>query len=125
MRFTITHTHTIDIPEDQVAGLVHLIARHLAESVHPAAPPGDPIRPDRPAHPPDGPPTDGRTLLGWADRHDLRSAVLKLGRSRRYPSKVLEWTEDQVADVYHELAAKPPKGSQAWGVARSGHVIPK
>lgn len=87
--------------------------------------PGIPARRDfdrPPARPPDpGPdpdrPTDGRTLLGWADRHGLRSDVLRLGRSRRYPGKVVDWSHDQVADVYQVLNSKPPKGSQTWGGA--------
>ena len=104
----------IEIPDDDVAEFARLIAAHLAVLIQP---PAQPPRSDRPDRAPGGPPTDGRTLLGWADRQGLRAAVLKLGRSRRYPSKVLTWTAEQVADVVHELTSKPPKGSQDWGGA--------
>lgn len=131
----------IDIPDDQVAEFARLLARHLADIGQ--VPSGGPDRPRPPAgqvagtgHPPnirpapaersDGPPTDGRTLLGWADRHGLRSQVLRFGRARKYPSKVLEWDPEQVADCYHELSSKPPKGSQGWsGMAGSGRAAPK
>jgi hypothetical protein len=115
---------TVDIPDDQVAEFARLVAEqlirhrpgaHPAESGHPPPGPGPDPDPDRP--------TDGRTLLGWADRHDVRNEVLRLGRARKYPSKVVTWDEEQVADVYQVLRSKPPKGSQHWGGAQPKRIV--
>lgn len=70
-------------------------------------------------------PMSGRQLLGWIGQQPNARTMLRrverLGRSRGYPSLILKWSADQVADVFHELREKAAKGSSQWGgSARSG-----
>lgn len=53
------------------------------------------------------PPTDGRQLLGWAARQvpDAKGRVIALGKKRGYPSRILDWTPQQVAAAYRKARA--------------------
>jgi hypothetical protein len=76
-------------------------------------------------------PSTGHELLGWLYRRDggergtWHDRAARLAAARGYPSRVLDWDRDQVADVWHELLQKPAKGSVSWGgqVAGSDHVV--
>jgi hypothetical protein len=48
------------------------------------------------------PPTDGRQLLGWAAKQvpDAKARVISVGKKRGYPSRILDWTPQQVAAAY-------------------------
>ena len=48
------------------------------------------------------PPTDGRQLLGWAAKQvpDAKGRVIAVGKKRGYPSRILDWTPQQVAAAY-------------------------
>jgi hypothetical protein len=48
------------------------------------------------------PPTDGRQLLGWAAKQvpDAKGRVISVGKKRGYPSRILDWTPQQVAAAY-------------------------
>ena len=48
------------------------------------------------------PPTDGRQLLGWAAKQvpDAKGRVISVGKKRGYPSRILDWTPQQVATAY-------------------------
>ena len=50
----------------------------------------------------EAPPTTGGQLLGWARKqpHDAKGFFIRLGRKRGYPSRVLDWSEEQVTTVY-------------------------
>ena len=49
-----------------------------------------------------GSPTDGRQLLGWAAKQvpDAKGRVISVGKKRGYPSRILDWTPQQVAAAY-------------------------
>jgi hypothetical protein len=53
------------------------------------------------------PPTDGRQLLGWAAKQmpDAKGRVIALGKKRGYPSRILDWTPQQVAAAYRTARA--------------------
>lgn len=124
-------TLTVDIDEADLADFVRLVASHLAECGQvPSRGKNPPPAPGRNRPPDPDRPIDGRTLLGWASKRGLKSAVVAYGVEHGHPSKVVSWTEKQAGDAYDapvELARhdahKPAKGSQDWGqVARSGRV---
>ena len=48
------------------------------------------------------PPIDGRQLLGWAAKQvpDAKGRVTAVGRKRGFPSRILDWTPQQVAAAY-------------------------
>lgn len=54
------------------------------------------------------PPTDGRQLLGWASKQvpDAKGRVIGIGKKRGYPSRILDWTPQQVTAAYR--AARAP-----------------
>ena len=53
-------------------------------------------------HDEEDPPTDGRQLLGWAAKQvpDAKGRVISVGKKRGYPSRILDWTPQQVAAAY-------------------------
>jgi hypothetical protein len=53
------------------------------------------------------PPTDGRQLLGWAAKQvpDAKGQVISVGKKRGYPSRILDWTPQQVAAAYRAARA--------------------
>ncbi len=53
------------------------------------------------------PPTDGRQLLGWAAKQvpDAKGRVIAVGKKRGYPSRILDWTPQQVAAAYRAARA--------------------
>jgi hypothetical protein len=53
------------------------------------------------------PPIDGRQLLGWAAKQvpDAKGRVIALGKKRGYPSRILDWTPQQVAAAYRTARA--------------------
>jgi hypothetical protein len=53
------------------------------------------------------PPTNGRQLLGWAAKQvpDAKGRVIALGKKRGYPSRILDWTPQQVAAAYRTARA--------------------
>ncbi len=53
------------------------------------------------------PPTDGRQLLGWAAKQvpDAKGRVIAVGKKRGYPSRILDWTPQQVAAAYRTARA--------------------
>jgi hypothetical protein len=53
------------------------------------------------------PPTDGRQLLGWAAKQvpDAKGRVISVGKKRGYPSRILDWTPQQVAAAYRAARA--------------------
>jgi hypothetical protein len=53
------------------------------------------------------PPTDGRQLLGWAAKQvpGAKGRVIALGKKRGYPSRILDWTPQQVAAAYRTARA--------------------
>ena len=53
------------------------------------------------------PPTDGRQLLGWAAKQvpDAKGRVISVGKKRGYPSRILDWTPQQVAAAYRSARA--------------------
>ena len=55
----------------------------------------------------ESPPTDGRQLLGWAAKQvpDAKGRVIALGKKRGYPSRILDWTPQQVAAAYRAARA--------------------
>jgi hypothetical protein len=59
-------------------------------------------------------PEDGRQLLGWARRLNRNEEMIALGKSWRLPSRVIEWTAGEVADVFQTLTS-------ADGPPRNGH----
>jgi hypothetical protein len=50
----------------------------------------------------DNPPTDGRTLLGWARNQDTdaKGWLIKLGKKLRFPNRILDWNAHQVDKAY-------------------------
>ncbi len=58
-------------------------------------------------HEEEDPPTDGRQLLGWAAKQvpDAKGRVIALGKKRGYPSRILDWTPQQVAAAYRTARA--------------------
>ncbi len=73
-----------------------------------------PARPERPIDPNrlrnDGgpwrgadPPQSGRELLGWARKHGRDKEVFDLGKAWNLPGRCLDWSADDVADVYATL----------------------
>lgn len=56
------------------------------------------------------PPTSGRQLLGWAAKQvpDAKGRVIAVGKKRGFPSRILDWTPQQVAAAYR--AARPRAG---------------
>ena len=52
-------------------------------------------------------PTDGRQLLGWAAKQvpDAKGRVIAVGKKRGYPSRILDWTPQQVAVAYRTARA--------------------
>ena len=69
-----------------------------------------PLPPPATHHPPpeEDPPTDGRQLLGWAAKQvpDAKGRVIALGKKRGYPSRILDWTPQQVAAAYRTARAR-------------------
>lgn len=55
------------------------------------------------------PPTDGRQLLGWAAKQvpDAKARVIAIGRRRGFPSRILDWTPQQVATAYRSARRVP------------------
>ena len=55
----------------------------------------------------ENPPTDGRQLLGWAAKQvpDAKGRVIAVGKKRGYPSRILDWTPQQVAAAYRTARA--------------------
>jgi hypothetical protein len=53
------------------------------------------------------PPTDGRQLLGWAAKQipDAKNRVISVGKKRGYPSRILDWTPQQVTTAYRAARA--------------------
>ena len=53
------------------------------------------------------PPTDGRQLLGWAAKQvpDAKGRVIAVGKKRGYPSRILDWTPQQVTAAYRAARA--------------------
>ena len=53
------------------------------------------------------PPTDGRQLLGWAAKQvpDAKGRVIGIGKKRGFPSRILDWTPQQVAAAYRTARA--------------------
>jgi hypothetical protein len=73
-----------------------------------------PVRPERPIDPNRlrndggpwrgaGPPQSGRELLGWARKHGRDKEVFNLGAAWGLPGRCLDWSADDVADVYATL----------------------
>lgn len=73
-----------------------------------------PVRPERPVDPNRlrndggpwrgaGPPATGRELLGWARKHGRDKEVFDLGKAWGFPGRVIDWSADDVADVYATL----------------------
>jgi len=108
-------------------------ARGSTGPADPPAPPTEPTGPARPdrSDPPRGrngrypgdddrsqashddedeesPPTDGRQLLGWAAKQvpDAKGRVIAVGKKRGYPSRILDWTPQQVAAAYRSARAR-------------------
>jgi hypothetical protein len=54
------------------------------------------------------PPTDGRQLLGWAAKQvpDAKGRVIALGKKRGFPSRILDWTPQQVQAAYRYARAQ-------------------
>jgi hypothetical protein len=54
------------------------------------------------------PPTDGRQLLGWAAKQvpDAEGRVIAVGKKRGYPSRILDWTPQQVTAAYRYARAQ-------------------
>ena len=54
------------------------------------------------AEPDDDAPTDGRQLLGWAGKQakDMKGVLIGYGKKQGLPSKIVEWTPQQVAAAY-------------------------
>jgi hypothetical protein len=54
------------------------------------------------------PPTDGRQLLGWAAKQvpDAKGRVIAVGKKRGYPSRILDWTPQQVTAAYRYARAQ-------------------
>ena len=50
-----------------------------------------------------GPPQSGRELLGWARKHGRDKEVFDLGKAWGFPGRVIDWSADDVADVYATL----------------------
>lgn len=57
----------------------------------------------------------GGALYGWSKDHSIVNRVNLLGRSRGYPQRMLDWSPDQVADIYHEVVSKGRPGQFAAG----------
>ena len=57
------------------------------------------------------PPTDGRQLLGWAAKQvpDAKGMVIGHGKKRGYPSRILDWTPQQVAAAYRAARSGPAR----------------
>jgi hypothetical protein len=57
------------------------------------------------------PPTDGRQLLGWAAKQvpDAKGMVIGYGKKRGYPSRILDWTPQQVAAAYRFARSGPAR----------------
>jgi hypothetical protein len=57
------------------------------------------------------PPTDGRQLLGWAAKQvpDAKGKVIGYGKKRGYPSRILDWTPQQVDAAYRFARARPDR----------------
>ena len=54
------------------------------------------------------PPTDGRQLLGWAAKQvpDAKGRVIAVGKKRGFPSRILDWTPQQVQAAYRYARAQ-------------------
>jgi hypothetical protein len=54
------------------------------------------------------PPIDGRQLLGWAAKQvpDAKGRVIAVGKRRGFPSRILDWTPQQVAAAYRYARAQ-------------------
>jgi hypothetical protein len=48
------------------------------------------------------PPTDGRQLLGWAAKQvpDAKGLVISFGKRKGYPTKIVDWDDEQVRTAY-------------------------
>jgi hypothetical protein len=56
----------------------------------------------------ESPPTDRRQLLGWAAKRvpDAKGRVIAVGKKRGYPSRILDWTPQQVQAAYRYARAQ-------------------
>ncbi len=57
------------------------------------------------------PPTDGRQLLGWAAKQvpDAKGMVIGYGKKRGFPSRILDWTPQQVDTAYRFARSRPAR----------------
>jgi hypothetical protein len=57
------------------------------------------------------PPTSGRQLLGWAAKQvpDAKGRVIALGKKRGFPSRILDWTPQQVDTAYRFARSRPAR----------------
>jgi hypothetical protein len=57
------------------------------------------------------PPTDGRQLLGWAAKQvpDAKGRVIAIGKKRGFPSRILDWTPQQVDAAYRFARSRPAR----------------
>ena len=72
------------------------------------------------ANPPH-PPTDGRQLLGWAAKQDpdAKGLVISFGKKRGYPSKIVDWDDEQVKAAYRYAQGSIQAGSPDFGAGGS------
>jgi hypothetical protein len=65
-----------------------------------------------------GVPRNGRELLGWSRRTNRQDELEAMGRRMRLPERILDWTEDEVADVHQAMtAADQPRNGHRNGAA--------
>jgi hypothetical protein len=112
---------------DQAEQLVaeRLLKLREAGQPEPARPEPEPMRPYPSAHRLDGRPLTGRPesprtareLLGWSRRTGRQDELEALGRRMRLPGRILNWTDDEVADVYGAMTAEPARNGQRNGAA--------
>jgi hypothetical protein len=104
----------VPTPEPQPQPDSSYIPRRQRESQQQPARPERPERPERPVDPNRlrndggpwrgaGPPATGRELLGWARKHGQDKEVFDLGKAWNLPGRCLDWSADDVADVYATL----------------------
>jgi hypothetical protein len=53
-------------------------------------------------------PKNSRELLGWSRRTNRQAELEDIGRRMRLPDRILEWTEEEVSDVYQAVTATDP-----------------
>jgi hypothetical protein len=54
------------------------------------------------------PPIDGRQLLGWAAKQvpDAKGLVISFGKRKGYPTKIVDWDDEQVRTAYRYARAQ-------------------